>query len=32
VEDQDGARFWVFREGLYSEDEPARWWLHGVFG
>ena len=32
VEDQDGARFWVFREGLYAEGEPARWWLHGVFG
>ena len=32
VEDQDGARFWVFREGLYTEGEPARWWLHGVFG
>lgn len=32
VEDQDGARFWVFREGLYEAGVPARWWLHGVFG
>ena len=32
VEDQDGARFWVFREGLYSADAETRWWLHGVFG
>lgn len=32
VEDQEGARFWVFREGLYSPDHAARWWLHGVFG
>lgn len=31
VEDQDGARFWVFREGLYGAG-PTRWWLHGVFG
>jgi len=32
VEDQDGARFWVFREGLYTPGEPARWFLHGLFG
>jgi protein ImuB len=32
VEDQDGARFWVFREGLYQEGGEVRWWLHGVFG
>ena len=32
VEDQDGARFWIFREGLYSAGSEARWWLHGVFG
>jgi protein ImuB len=30
LEDQDGARFWVFREGLASPT--ARWWLHGLFG
>lgn len=32
VEDQDGARFWLFRAGLYGEgDGPPKWWLHGVF-
>jgi protein ImuB len=33
VEDSEGARFWLFREGRY--DDPAtplpRWFLHGVF-
>lgn len=32
VEDQAGARFWVYREGLYEAGAPARWWMHGVFG
>jgi len=32
VEDAEGARFWVFRAGLYDAREPAKWWLHGVFG
>ena len=32
VEDQAGARFWVFREGLYAPGESARWFLHGLFG
>ncbi|MCA6232087.1 MAG: DNA polymerase Y family protein [Phenylobacterium sp.] len=32
VEDQDGARFWVFRSGLHDHDRPVRWWLHGLFG
>jgi protein ImuB len=32
VEDQEGARFWVYREGLYRAGESARWFLHGVFG
>ncbi len=32
VEDQEGARFWVYREGLYAVAEPSRWFLHGVFG
>jgi protein ImuB len=34
IEDEDGRRYWVFREGLYQEaakDLPA-WYLHGVFG
>ena len=38
IEDETGARYWVFRHGLYSgaEDEswdgdPPRWFLHGLF-
>ena len=34
VEDSEGARFWLFREGRYdspSETLP-RWFLHGIFG
>ncbi|MFQ5954063.1 MAG: DNA polymerase Y family protein [Kiloniellales bacterium] len=32
VEDTDGGRFWLYREGLYgaSSTQP-RWYLHGVF-
>jgi protein ImuB len=32
IEDAQGRRFWLFREGLYGleRDEP-RWFLHGVF-
>ncbi len=37
AEDQDGRRYWLFREGLFSETallEGARprWFLHGLFG
>ena len=32
VEDETGARFWLFRAGLYDPDNPPRWWLHGLFG
>ncbi len=41
VEDCDGHRYWLFREGLYGElvaAEPdddelgPRWFLHGLFG
>lgn len=30
VEDETGARYWIFRAGLYAADAPARWWLHGL--
>lgn len=32
VEDRDGRRFWLFREGLYGREtgEP-RWYVHGLF-
>ncbi|MDR6284299.1 protein ImuB [Methylopila jiangsuensis] len=32
VEDAEGRRFWVFREGLYGrETAEPRWYLHGLF-
>jgi protein ImuB len=34
VETGDGARFWMFREGVYGaadEDGAPRWFLHGLF-
>ncbi len=36
VEDTEGQRFWLFREGLYDSGDtidatPPAWWLHGVF-
>lgn len=31
IEDGDGGRYWVYREGVYRADRPARWYLHGVF-
>lgn len=33
VEDRDGRRFWLYREGLYArETQRPRWFLHGLFG
>ncbi len=34
VEDEDGRRYWLYREGLYGRESETRdpsWWLHGVF-
>ena len=32
VEDAEGRRFWLYRDGLYLRDtEGPRWYLHGVF-
>ena len=34
VEDDQGGRYWVFREGLYDgqdTDPPPSWWMHGLF-
>lgn len=33
IEDHEGGRYWVFRDGLYGgeEDEAPGWFLHGVF-
>jgi protein ImuB len=35
IEDEDGRRYWVFREGLYQtqiQDGPPAWFLQGLFG
>jgi protein ImuB len=29
VETRDGARLWLYREGLYGETAHPRWFLHG---
>ncbi len=32
VEDDEGRRFWLFREGLYArETTTPRWFVHGLF-
>ncbi|MBS0385791.1 MAG: DNA polymerase Y family protein [Proteobacteria bacterium] len=32
VEDKNGRRYWLYREGLYGEgDAPPRWFVHGLF-
>jgi protein ImuB len=31
VEDEEGRRFWLYREGLYDAPAPPRWFVHGVF-
>jgi protein ImuB len=32
VEDSEGRRYWLYRQGLYGlSDEPPHWFLHGIF-
>ncbi|NKE76082.1 DNA polymerase Y family protein [Ochrobactrum sp. MC-1LL] len=31
VEDENGQRFWIFREGLFDGVNHPRWFLHGLF-
>jgi protein ImuB len=32
VEDRQGRRYWLYREGLYGErEEQPRWFVHGMF-
>lgn len=31
IEDADGRRFWLYRDGLYSEIAAPRWFMHGLF-
>ena len=30
IEDQNGARYWIFRSGHYGENNP-HWFIHGFF-
>jgi len=33
VEDEEGRRFWLYRDGLYGRETNApQWYVHGVFG
>ncbi len=32
VEDTEGRRYWLFREGLYGGKANPVWFVHGVFG
>lgn len=31
VEDYEGRRYWLYREGLYGEADTPRWFVHGLF-
>jgi protein ImuB len=32
VEDEEGRRFWLYRDGLYNREPGApRWFMHGLF-
>ena len=38
IEDDQGLRYWLFREGLYGseytgakDERPPSWWMHGMF-
>ena len=33
IEDSEGRRYWLYRQGLYSSasQAPPRWFMHGVF-
>ncbi|PWJ80079.1 protein ImuB [Pseudaminobacter salicylatoxidans] len=32
IEDHDGRRYWLFREGFYAEGKPhPRWFMQGLF-
>lgn len=31
VEDRDGYRYWLYRQGLYEREENPSWFMHGFF-
>jgi protein ImuB len=31
IEDEEGRRYWIYREGLYGDDgAPPKWFVHGL--
>lgn len=32
VEDEGGARYWLYRAGPLDPAQGARWFMHGLFG
>ena len=30
VEDEDGRRYWLYRQGLYGAASTPRWYMHGL--
>ena len=31
LEDEEGRRFWIYRDGPYDGAAPPRWFVHGVY-
>lgn len=31
VEDKEGRRYWLYREGQFGEEAAPRWFVHGLF-
>jgi protein ImuB len=31
VEDEEGARYWLFRSGHYDGEGEPEWFIHGFF-
>jgi len=31
VEDVEGRRYWLYREGFYGQAQPPAWFVHGLF-
>lgn len=31
IEDRQGRRLWLFRQGLYGDERSPRWFVHGLF-
>jgi protein ImuB len=31
IENEEGRRYWIYREGAYGENPPPQWRIHGLF-